>query len=178
MRRPSEQLPAATTTPLLLTLSRLPTPGVSTCTVTCFLTSLYQASAALAFRPCLQLPFCFIFNDQRTSGLVKGAWDCLYHARECMVVLDCLVRRRCAEAHVLLGNGGYGRLGHTVQKDEFTPKAVDALRGRMPVDKESPVSLSWASFTILIGSAVAFSVQCSFYFCDTCSQKPHKRSCI
>lgn len=38
------------------------------------------------------------------------------------------------------GNGGYGRLGHSVQKDEFTPKAVDALRGRMPVDKESPVS--------------------------------------
>lgn len=38
------------------------------------------------------------------------------------------------------GNGGYGRLGHSVQKDEFTPKLVDALRGRMPVDKNSPVS--------------------------------------
>ena len=38
------------------------------------------------------------------------------------------------------GNGGYGRLGHSVQKDEFTPKLVDALRGRMPVDKQSPVS--------------------------------------
>ena len=42
-----------------------------------------------------------------------------------------------------------------MQKDEFTPKAVDALRGRMPVDKESPVSLSWASFTISLGSVVA-----------------------
>ncbi len=49
-----------------------------------------------------------------------------------------------------------------MQKDEFTPKAVDALRGRMPVDKESPVSLSWASFTISLGSAVAGMV-CNFY---------------
>ena len=27
-----------------------------------------------------------------------------------------------------------------MQKDEFTPKQVDALKGRMPVDKDSPVS--------------------------------------
>ncbi len=48
----------------------------------------------------------------------------------------------------VLGNGGYGRLGHKEQKDEFSPKQVDTLKGRMPVDVNSPVSfLLWNSVT-------------------------------
>ncbi|CAK0738461.1 hypothetical protein CVIRNUC_001046 [Coccomyxa viridis] len=50
------------------------------------------------------------------------------------------------------GNGGYGRLGHSVQKDEFTPKQVDALKGRMPVDKDSPAACgATSSFCTMIG---------------------------
>lgn len=40
------------------------------------------------------------------------------------------------------GNGGYGRLGHKEQKDEFSPKKVEVLSGRMPVDADSPVSFA------------------------------------
>ena len=40
---------------------------------------------------------------------------------------------------VRAGNGGYGRLGHKEQKDEFSPKQVEVLKGRMPVDANSPV---------------------------------------
>jgi len=32
------------------------------------------------------------------------------------------------------GNGGYGRLGHTVQQDEFAPRLVEGLTGRTPAD--------------------------------------------
>ncbi len=39
------------------------------------------------------------------------------------------------------GNGGYGRLGHSVQQDEFTPKKVQQLTGRMPVAPNSIVRL-------------------------------------
>lgn len=47
------------------------------------------------------------------------------------------------------GNGGYGRLGHTQQKDEFSPKQVETLKGRMPVDPKSPVTIPFLS----LGSA-------------------------
>ena len=37
------------------------------------------------------------------------------------------------------GNGGYGRLGHNVQKDEFSPRQIETFTGRMPVDEASIV---------------------------------------
>ena len=37
------------------------------------------------------------------------------------------------------GNGGYGRLGHSVQQDEFSPRQVDTLKGRMPADPSGVV---------------------------------------
>lgn len=58
-------------------------------------------------------------------------------------------------ALALSGNGGYGRLGHSVQKDEFTPKLVDALRGRMPVDKDSPVRCSCPSPVLPVGVSLS-----------------------
>ena len=36
------------------------------------------------------------------------------------------------------GNGGYGRLGHNVQQDEFSPRLVEGLTGRTPVDPALP----------------------------------------
>lgn len=36
------------------------------------------------------------------------------------------------------GNGGYGRLGHTVQKDEHAPRQVAQLTGRTPCALDSP----------------------------------------
>ena len=64
------------------------------------------------------------------------------------------------------GNGGYGRLGHSVQKDEFTPKAVDALRGRMPVDKESPVIPPCRTASAHAASQTGAGL-CSAAFCCT-----------
>ena len=40
---------------------------------------------------------------------------------------------------VAAGNGGYGRLGHNVQKDEFSPRQIETFTGRMPVDEGSIV---------------------------------------
>ena len=37
------------------------------------------------------------------------------------------------------GNGGYGRLGHSVQQDEFKPRKIETLTGRMPVQEGSIV---------------------------------------
>ena len=37
------------------------------------------------------------------------------------------------------GNGGYGRLGHEVQQDEFKPKQIQRLTGRTAVDPNSIV---------------------------------------
>ena len=39
------------------------------------------------------------------------------------------------------GNGGYGRLGHTVQQDEHKPKGISVF-DRAPVDKKSIVGPS------------------------------------
>lgn len=45
------------------------------------------------------------------------------------------------------GNGGYGRLGHTVQQDEFNPRQIDTFSGRMPVDENSIVRTPVSHFT-------------------------------
>lgn len=55
-----------------------------------------------------------------------------------------VARVACGQAHTLAltsdgcaytwGNGGYGRLGHTVQQDEFAPRLVEGLTGRIPAD--------------------------------------------
>jgi len=55
------------------------------------------------------------------------------------------------------GNGGYGRLGHRVQKDEFAPRKLEDLsKGRTAVPKDAVVAAgSTSSFvTTLIGGAV------------------------
>lgn len=51
------------------------------------------------------------------------------------------------------GTGGYGRLGHTVQKDEFSPKAIETFRGRVQVDKDAALCAagSMSSFTTIVG---------------------------
>ncbi|KAK9917811.1 hypothetical protein WJX75_008519 [Coccomyxa subellipsoidea] len=57
-----------------------------------------------------------------------------------------------AAAAYTWGNGGYGRLGHKEQKDEFSPKKVEVLSGRMPVDANSPVACgATSSFCTMIG---------------------------
>lgn len=55
------------------------------------------------------------------------------------------------------GNGGYGRLGHNIQQDEFTPKKVQALTGRMPVAHNSIVRL--------FGKSIFFLAKRSRYSC-------------
>ena len=37
------------------------------------------------------------------------------------------------------GDGGYGRLGHSVQQDEMEPRQIETFRGRMPVAPDSLV---------------------------------------
>lgn len=50
------------------------------------------------------------------------------------------------------GNGGYGRLGHTVQKDEHSPRQVAGLTGRTPVALDSPCAAgTTASFCVMAG---------------------------
>lgn len=50
------------------------------------------------------------------------------------------------------GNGGYGRLGHTVQQDEFKPRKIETFSGRMPVAEDSIVACgSTSSFACMIG---------------------------
>ncbi|KAK9835229.1 hypothetical protein WJX81_007521 [Elliptochloris bilobata] len=51
------------------------------------------------------------------------------------------------------GNGGYGRLGHSVQQDEFSPRQVETLKGRMPADPSGVVACGAASsFCCIVGS--------------------------
>ncbi|KAJ9516765.1 hypothetical protein QJQ45_027175, partial [Haematococcus lacustris] len=38
------------------------------------------------------------------------------------------------------GNGGYGRLGHKVQKDEFAPKKVETFMGRLSVPPDAVIA--------------------------------------
>ena len=45
------------------------------------------------------------------------------------------------------GDGGYGRLGHSVQQDEMAPRQIETFRGRMPVDPHSVVRLCFAPRT-------------------------------
>lgn len=55
-----------------------------------------------------------------------------------------VARVACGVAHTLAltsdgcaytwGNGGYGRLGHAVQQDEFAPRLVEGMTGRIPAD--------------------------------------------
>lgn len=53
------------------------------------------------------------------------------------------------------GNGGYGRLGHEVQQDEFRPKQIQKLSGRTAVDPKSIVACgSTASFAVMLGGAL------------------------
>lgn len=52
----------------------------------------------------------------------------------CAAVQNARVTRRWAA-----GNGGYGRLGHSVQQDEFSPRQVETLKGRMPADPSGVV---------------------------------------
>ena len=47
----------------------------------------------------------------------------------------------CALLCICAGNGGYGRLGHEVQQDEFKPRQLQKLIGRTAVDPKSIVCL-------------------------------------
>lgn len=50
------------------------------------------------------------------------------------------------------GNGGYGRLGHKIQKDEFAPKRVETLQARLAVAKDPVISAgSTSSFCTVTG---------------------------
>lgn len=35
--------------------------------------------------------------------------------------------------HLAVGNGGYGRLGHVKQEDQFKPKLIETFNQRVPV---------------------------------------------
>jgi hypothetical protein len=50
------------------------------------------------------------------------------------------------------GNGGFGRLGHKVQKDEFKPKPLEEFRGRISVAADAQVACSaTATFCTIVG---------------------------
>lgn len=50
------------------------------------------------------------------------------------------------------GFGGYGRLGHKVQQDEFRPRLVEALAGRIVVPPDAKVAAGQtASFCTIVG---------------------------
>lgn len=50
------------------------------------------------------------------------------------------------------GFGGYGRLGHKVQQDEFTPRLVEALTGRISIPPDAIVAAGGtSSFCTMVG---------------------------
>jgi alpha-tubulin suppressor-like RCC1 family protein len=53
------------------------------------------------------------------------------------------------------GNGGYGRLGHKVQQDEFRPRLVEVLTGRVMVPADAVVAAGQtSSFCTIVGGQV------------------------
>lgn len=91
-----------------------------------------------------------MYQAQPTPELIKGLAEKKIRVIACghnhTLALD------DANAAYTWGNGGYGRLGHKEQKDEFSPKQVDTLKGRMPVDTNSPVACgATSSFCTMIG---------------------------
>lgn len=68
------------------------------------------------------------------------------------------------------GNGGYGRLGHKEQKDEFKPKRIETFTQRTPVATEivravhtGPLPSQLPALVALQQSAI--SLQCLDFDC-------------
>ncbi len=65
--------------------------------------------------------------------------------RSCRSFQCCNCCLLCTNVHRLFlyqchaGNGGYGRLGHNVQQDEFKPRVLTALQGRITVPADAVV---------------------------------------
>ena len=62
----------------------------------------------------------------------------------------------CADGGVWTwGCGDYGRLGHKVQQDEFTPRLVEALTGRIQVPADAVIAAGGtSSFCTMVGGQV------------------------
>ncbi len=68
------------------------------------------------------------------------------------------------------GDGGYGRLGHSVQQDEFRPRKIETFGGRMPLAEESIVSPKVSSNPISNGSDMTGLQLLTQFF--TCAATP------
>jgi hypothetical protein len=47
-------------------------------------------------------------------------------------------------AYLFSGNGGYGRLGHVKQQDEFKPRNIETFNQRVPVAPDVVSKLGFA----------------------------------
>ncbi|KAK9816923.1 hypothetical protein WJX72_007117 [[Myrmecia] bisecta] len=76
-----------------------------------------------------------MYQPQPTPALIKALADVTVTSVACgtnhTLALD------NAGAAYTWGNGGYGRLGHSVQQDEFKPRQLDTFRGRILVSPHS-----------------------------------------
>ena len=110
--------------------------------------------------------------------------------RQLLLEVDLPLPHVCALRLAGAGDGGYGRLGHSVQQDEHEPRQIDTFKGRMPVAPASLVSsalaaatnacpctgdaLSWPASCLQLASTPVLIVRSA----DAASQGTHLPSCM